>query len=88
MYDLTAVNCTYNYTHCGKVSKYTTCTTTIYAAPISAKSYAFCAALPMASQVTPMTVLVPGDVQSVLLTGIYRAHNNHGTIGRLPSSAH
>ena len=53
MYDLTAVNCTYNYTHRGKVSKYTTCTTTIYAAPISAKSYAFCAALPMASQVTP-----------------------------------
>ena len=56
----------------------------MYAASISAKSYAFCVALPMASQVTPMTVLVPGDVQSVLLTRIYRAHNNHGTIGRLP----
>ena len=60
----------------------------MYVAPISAKSYAFCAVLPMASQVTPMTVSVPGDIQSVLLTGIYRAHNNHGTIGRLPSLAH
>ena len=60
----------------------------MYAASISAKSYAFCVAPPMASQVTPMIVLVPGDVQSVLLTGIYRAHNNHGTIGRLPSSTH
>ena len=60
----------------------------MYAASISAKSYAFCVALPMASQVTPMIVSVPGDVQSVLLTGIYRAHNNHGTIGRLPPSKH
>ena len=59
----------------------------MYVVPISAKSYAFCAALPMASQVTPMTVLVPSGVQSVLLTP-YQAHNNHGTIGRLPSSAH
>ena len=59
----------------------------MYVVPISAKSYAFCAALPMASQVTPMTVLVPCGVQSVLLTP-YQAHNNHGTIGRLPSSAH
>ena len=84
----TTVDCTYNYTHRGKVSKYVICTTTMYMAPISARSYAFCAALPMASQVTPMTVSVPGDVQSVLLTGIYQAHNNHGTIGRLPSSAH
>ena len=84
----TTVNCTYNHTHSGKVSKYVICTTTIYVVPISAKSYAFCAALPMASQVTPMTVLVPSDIQSVLLTGIYQAHNNHGTIGRLPSSAH
>ena len=72
----------------GKWVNYVICTTTMYVAPISAKSYAFCAALPMASQVTPMTVLVPGDVQSVLLTGIYWAHNNHGTIGRLPPSAH
>ena len=59
----------------------------MYVIPISAKSYTFCAALPMASQVTPMTVLVPSGVQSVLLTP-YQAHNNHGTIGRLPSSAH
>ena len=55
--------------------------------PISAKSYAFCAALPMASQVTPMTAIVPSGIQSVLLT-TYQAHNNHGTIGRLPLSAH
>ena len=59
----------------------------MYVVPISAKSYAFCAALPMVSQVTPMTVLVPSGVQSVLLTP-YQAHNNHGTIGRLPSLAH
>ena len=84
----TTVDCTYNCTHRGKVSKYVICTTTMYVAPISTKSYAFCAVLPMASQVNPMTVLVPGDVQSVLLTGTYQAHNNHGTIGRLPSSAH
>ena len=59
----------------------------MYVVPISAKSYAFCAALPMASQVTPMTVIVPSGIQSVLLTP-YQAHNNHGTIVRLPSSAH
>ena len=59
----------------------------MYVVPISAKSYAFCAALPMASQVTPMTAIVPSGIQSVLLTP-YQAHNNHGTIGRLPSSAH
>ena len=45
MYGLTTVNCTYNYTHSGKVSKYVICTTTMYAAPISTKSYAFCVAL-------------------------------------------
>ena len=50
MYDLTAVNCTYNYTHSGKVSKYVICTTTMYVASISAKSYAFCVTLPMVSQ--------------------------------------
>ena len=50
MYDLTAVNCTYNYTHRGKVSKYVICITTMYAASISAKSYAFCVTLPMVSQ--------------------------------------
>ena len=55
-YDLTTVDCTYNYTHCGKVSKYVICTTTICVVPISAMSYAFCAALPMASQVTSMSV--------------------------------
>ena len=59
----------------------------MYVAPISAKSYAFCAVLLMASQVTPMNAIVPGGVQSVLLTP-YQAHNNHGTIGRLPSLAH
>ena len=59
----------------------------MYAASISAKSYAFCVALPMVSQVTPMTVLVPSGIQSVLLTH-YQAHNNHGTIGRLPSLTH
>ena len=55
-YDLTTVNCTYNYTHCGKVSKYVICTTTMYVVPISAKSYAFCAMLPMVSQVTSISV--------------------------------
>ena len=59
----------------------------MYVVPISAKSYAFCATLPMASQVTPHDCLSPGAVQSVLLTP-YQATNNHGTIGRLPSSAH
>ena len=54
-YDLTTVDCTYNYTHHGKVSKYIICTTTICVIPISAKSYAFCAALPMVSQVTSMS---------------------------------
>ena len=53
-YDLTTVNCTYIYTHSGKVSKYVICTTTKYVVSISAKSYAFCATLPMASQVTSM----------------------------------
>ena len=53
---MTTVDCTYNYTHSGKVSKYVICTTTMYVVPISAKSYAFCAMLPMASQVTPMPV--------------------------------
>ena len=53
-YGLTTVDCTYNYTHSGKVSKYVICTTTMYVVPISAKSYAFCAALPMVSQVTSM----------------------------------
>ena len=86
-YDLTTVNCTYNYTPSGKVSKYVICTTTMYVAPISAKSYAFCATLPMVSQMTSMPVMSPGAVQSVLLTP-YQANNNHGTIGRLPSSAH
>ena len=59
----------------------------MYVVPISTKSYAFCAVLPMASQVTPMPAISPGVVQSVLLTP-YQANNNHGTIGRLPSSAH
>ena len=54
-YDLTTVDCTYNYTHSGKVSKYVICTTTICVVPISAKSYAFCATLPMVSQVTSMS---------------------------------
>ena len=84
---LTTVDCTYSYTHSGKVSKYVICTTTMYVVPIGAKSYAFCATLPMASQVTPMTAISPGVVQSVLLTP-YQATNNHGTIGRLPSLAH
>ena len=53
MYDLTTVNCTYNYTHSGKVSKYVICTTTMYAAPISTKSYAFCVTLSMVSQGLP-----------------------------------
>ena len=83
-YDLTTVDCTHNYTHGGKVSKYVICTTTMYVVPISAKSYAFCAMLPMVSQVTLHDChshLV--CVQSVLLTP-YQANNNHGTIGRLP----
>ena len=53
-YDLTTVDCTYNYTHHGKVSKYVTCTT-ICVIPISAKSYAFCVTLPIVSQVTSMS---------------------------------
>ena len=84
---LTTVDCRYNYTHSGKVSKYVICTTTMYVVPISAKSYAFCAVPPMASQVTPMPTISPGVVQSVLLTPD-QANNNHGTIGRLPSLAH
>ena len=59
----------------------------MYVVPISAKSYAFCAMLPMVSQVTPMPAMSPSAVHSVLLTP-YQANNNHGTIGRLPSSAH
>ena len=83
---LTTVDCTYNYTHHGKVSKYVICTTTMYVVPISAGSYAFCAVLPMVSQVTPC-LSCHRVVQSVLLTP-YQANNNHGTIGRLPPSAH
>ena len=86
-YELITVDCTYYYTHSGKVSKYVICTTTIYVIPISAKSYAFCAALPMVSQVTSMPALSPGVVQSVLLTP-YQANNKHGTIGRLPPVTH
>ena len=52
-YDFTTVNCTYNYTHSGKVSKYVICTTTMYVVSISAKSYAFCAMLPLVSQGLP-----------------------------------
>ena len=59
----------------------------MYVVPISAKSYAFCAALPMVSQVTSMPAMSPDAVQSVLLTP-YQANNKHGTIGRLPPSAH
>ena len=72
---MTTVNCTYNCTHSGKVSKYVICTTTMYVVPISAKSYAFCAALPMASQVTPMPAISPDAVQSVLLTPIRQPTN-------------
>ena len=86
-YDLTTVNCTYNCSHSGKVSKYVICTITMYVVPISAKSYAFCAMLPMALQVTPILAISPDVVQSVLLTP-YQANNKHGTIGRLPPSAH
>ena len=82
-YESITVDCTYYYTHSGKVSKYVICTTTICVIPISAKSYTFCAVLPMVSQVTSMPVLSPGVVQSVLLTP-YQANNKHGTIGRLP----
>ena len=74
--DLTTVDCTYNYTHSGKVSKYVICTTTICVIPISAKSYAFCAMLPMVSQVTSMSAMSPGAVQSMLLTP-YQANNKH-----------
>ena len=59
----------------------------MYVAHISTKSYAFCAMLPMVSQVTSMPAMSTGAVQSVLLTP-YQANNNHGTIGRLPSLAH
>ena len=71
----------------GKVSKYVICTTTIYVIPISTKSYAFCAALPMVSQVTSMPAMSPGVVQSVLLTP-YQVNNKHETIGRLPLVTH
>ena len=75
---MTTVDCTHNYTHSGKVSKYIIVihTTTVYVVPISAKSYAFCAMLPMVSQVTSMPAMSPGAVQSVLLTP-YQANNNH-----------
>ena len=59
----------------------------MYVVPISAKSYAFCAMLPMASQVTSMPAMSPGVAQRMLLTP-YQVNNNHGTIGRLPSLAH
>ena len=85
-YDLTTVNCTYNYTHSGKVSKYVICTTIMYVAPISAKSYAFCVTLPMVSQgllylpitwcgTECVTYPLPGKQQT-------------WTIGRLPLSTH
>ena len=86
-YELITVNCTYYYTHSGKVSKYVIYATTICVIPISTKSYAFCVALPMVSQVTSMPALSPGAVQSVLLTP-YQANNKHGTIGRLPPVQH
>ena len=50
---------------------------------ISAKSYAFCAALPMVSQVTSMPAMSPSVVQNVLLTP-YQVNNKHEIIGRLP----
>ena len=59
----------------GKMGKYEICTT-IYVIPISAKSYAFCATLPLVSQVTSMPALLPGAVQSVLLTP-YQINNKH-----------
>ena len=68
MYDLTTVDGTYYYTHSGKMGKYEICTTTICVIPISAKSYAFCAMLPLVLQVTSIPALLPGVVQSVLLT--------------------
>ena len=82
MYDLTTVDCTYNYTHSGKVSKYVICTSTIYVVPISAKSYAFCTMLPMVSQVTSMPAyhLV---WYRVLLTP-YQAKNKHGPLVDYP----
>ena len=86
-YDLITVDCTYHCAHSGKISKYVICTTTICMIPISGKSYAFCAALTLVSQVTSMPALSPGVVQSVLLTP-YQANNTHGTIGRLPPSVH
>ena len=59
----------------------------MYVVPISAKSYAFCAVVPMVSQVTFMPAMSPGVVQSVLLTS-YQANNKHETIGRLPLATH
>ena len=87
MYDLTTVDCTYCYTHSGKMGKYEICTTTICVIPISAKSYNFCATLPLVSQVTSMPALLPGAVQSMLLTP-YQINNKHGTMSRLPPAAH
>ena len=55
----------------------------MYAAPISAKSYAFCAALPMVSQVTSTIVIEPSGIQSVLPTP-YQAQNNHGPLVDCP----
>ena len=75
-YGLTTVNCTYNYTHSGKVSKYKICTTTMYVVPISARSYAFCATLPNGITSDLHICLSPDVVQSVLLTP-YQANNKH-----------
>ena len=88
MYDLTAVNCTYNYTHSGKVSKLCNMyNNNVCGLHQRQELRLLCRATHGASQVTPMTVLVPSGIQSVLLTP-YQAHNNHGTIGRLPPSTH
>ena len=72
-YELTTVNCTYSYTHSGKIGKYEIykyeiCTASICVIPISVKSYAFCVTLPLVSEVTSMPALLSGAVQSVLLT--------------------
>ena len=86
-YVLITVDCTYYYTHSGIMGKYAICTTTICVIPISTKSYAFCAVLPLVSQVTSMPALLPSAVQSMLLTH-YQVNNKHGTMSRLPPLAH
>ena len=86
-YVLITVYCTYYFTHSGIMGKYAICKTTICVIPISAKSYAFCAMLPLVSQVTSMPALLPSAVQSMLLTH-YQVNNKHGTMSRLPLSAH